>query len=182
MRKAAVRHGDPTTTRGFVIAVTSTIFDNRKQVALSGDEATCGNCKGAWKIYGTGKGMSEKGRDVVVDGDLVLCPCKKNKVLVGSNPGIFLQSSTGSESTSNSCTTASTGSNSRLFTVFDERVCAASTCSLDGYPYCIEMADGRIEFGRLDASGRLPRIETGLIAADFTVYWGEEALSKQTRV
>ncbi|MGF6568309.1 putative Zn-binding protein involved in type VI secretion [Paraburkholderia sp. GAS333] len=90
MRKAAVRHGDPTTTRGFVMAYSSTIHDDGKKVALSSDEATCGNCKGTFKIFGTGKGMSEQGRDVVVEGDLVLCPCKKNRVIAGSNPGIFL--------------------------------------------------------------------------------------------
>ncbi|WP_087644832.1 PAAR domain-containing protein [Caballeronia choica] len=90
MRKAAIRHGDPTTTGGFVIAFTSTIHDDKKKVALSGDEATCGTCKGSFKIVGTGKGMSERGRDVVVDGDLVLCPCGKNRVIVGGNPGIFL--------------------------------------------------------------------------------------------
>jgi hypothetical protein len=93
MRKAAVRHGDPTTTRGFVIAVTSTIYDDGKQVALSGDEATCGTCKGAFKILGTGRGMSEKGRVIVLDGNLVLCPCKRNRVIVGANPGIFLEAS-----------------------------------------------------------------------------------------
>jgi uncharacterized Zn-binding protein involved in type VI secretion len=75
MRKAAVRHGDPTTTGGFVMAFASTIHDNRKKVALSGDEATCGNCKGTYKIFGTG--------------DKVLCPCGKNRVIVGSDPGIF---------------------------------------------------------------------------------------------
>jgi hypothetical protein len=90
MRKAAVRHGDPTTTSGFVVACSSTIHENGRKVALSGDEATCGNCKGAYKIFGTGKGMSEKSRDVVIDGDLVLCPCNKNRVIVGDNPGIFL--------------------------------------------------------------------------------------------
>ncbi|HEY4802150.1 MAG TPA: PAAR domain-containing protein [Paraburkholderia sp.] len=96
MRKAAVRNGDPTTTGGFVIAYSSTIHDNSKKVALSGDHASCGNCKGAYEIFGTGKGMSEKGRNVVVDGDLVMCPCGKNRVIVGSNPGIFLGTSAGS--------------------------------------------------------------------------------------
>jgi uncharacterized Zn-binding protein involved in type VI secretion len=91
MRKAAIRCGDRTTTRGVVFAYSSTIFDDGKQVALSGDEATCGNCDGTFKISGTGKGISEKGRNVVVEGDLVHCPCKKNRVLVGPNPGIFLQ-------------------------------------------------------------------------------------------
>lgn len=92
MRKAAIRHGDPTTTSGTVIAYSSTIYDDGRHVALSGDEATCGNCNGTFKIFGTGKGISEKGRVVVVEGDLVLCPCKANRVLVGGNPGIFLNS------------------------------------------------------------------------------------------
>jgi len=90
MRKAAVRHGDPTTTGGFVMAYSSTIHDDGKKVALSGDEATCGNCKGVFKMFGTGHGMSEMTRVVVVDGDQVLCPCQKNRVLVGDSPGIFL--------------------------------------------------------------------------------------------
>jgi len=96
MRKAAVRHADPTTTGGFVMAYSSTFHDDGKKIALSGDETTCGNCKGAFKIYGTGKGISEKGRDAVLDGDPVLCPCGKNWVIVGKNPGIFLTTDEGS--------------------------------------------------------------------------------------
>ncbi|MFC0402921.1 PAAR domain-containing protein [Paraburkholderia rhizosphaerae] len=90
MRKAAIRNGDPTTTGGFVIAHSSTIHDNNEKIALSGDEATCGNCKGAHKIFGTGKGMSEGTRDVVIDGDRVLCPCGRNRVMVGINPGVWI--------------------------------------------------------------------------------------------
>lgn len=88
-KKAAVRHGDPTTTGGVVLAFLSTISDKGKKVALSGEDATCGNCKGTYKILGTGKGIFEGGRDVVVDGDQVLCPCGKNRVIVGASPGIF---------------------------------------------------------------------------------------------
>ena len=95
MRKAAVRHDDPTTTGGFVMAYSSTFHDDGKKIALSGDEATCGNCQGAFEIYGTGKGISEKGRDAVLHGDSVLCPCGKNRVIVGNNPGIFLTTDEG---------------------------------------------------------------------------------------
>ncbi|MFD1557412.1 PAAR domain-containing protein [Paraburkholderia silviterrae] len=90
MRKAVVRHGDPTTTGGLVVAQSSKRFDNGKIVALDGDEATCGDCSGIFKILGTGKGMDEKNRCAVVEQDLVLCPCGKNRVLVGKNPGIFI--------------------------------------------------------------------------------------------
>ena len=61
MRKAAVRHGDPTTTRGFVMAYSSTIHDDGKRVALSGDEATCGNCKGVFKIFEPARECPKRG-------------------------------------------------------------------------------------------------------------------------
>lgn len=62
---------------------------------------------------------------------------------------------------------------------FDERVRATKEVT-EGLPYYIETADGRMHFGRLDASGKLPRIHTGDEASDYTVYWGDDALSKQT--
>jgi len=98
-RKAVVRDGDPTTTRGLVIAHSSTMFDHGKHVALSGDRASCGICEGHFSIVGTGKGISEGGRNAVVDGDSVSCPCGKNRVMAGSNPSIFLKRQTGCHST-----------------------------------------------------------------------------------
>jgi uncharacterized Zn-binding protein involved in type VI secretion len=179
MRKAAVRHGDPTTTRGFVIAYSSTIHDDGKKVALSGDEATCGNCKGVFKIFGTGQGMSEKGRVVVVDGDQVLCPCKKNRVIAGSNPGIFLNI-TDEAATASSATAAHTSRGlSQRANGFDEQVQpVARGAAVQDYPYYILAGDGRIFSGRVDASGRLPRIDAQS-AGDYTVYWGDDALAKQ---
>jgi hypothetical protein len=110
MRKAAVRDGDATTTGGFVSASSSKLIrDGRKKVALSGDEATCGNCEGSYRIFGTGTGLSEKGRDVVVDDDLVLCPCRKNKVIAGRDARIFLNTSRNSLG-ANSAPVATSGS------------------------------------------------------------------------
>jgi hypothetical protein len=178
MRKAAVRHGDPTTTRGFVTAYSSTIHDGGKKIALSGDEATCGNCKGLFKMFGTGKGISQKARSIVVDGDLVLCPCGKNRVIVGSNPRIFVHTNAGSAVTS-SARAAVTAESSFLPTdMFDEQVRAAASIALDGYPYFVEMVDGRTSAGRVDASGKLPRIVTD-DANEYIVYWGDQALARQ---
>jgi hypothetical protein len=109
MRKAAVRNGDPTTTGGRVIAFESTIYDkNRERVALDGEKATCRNCEGAYGIVGTGKGIINRARNVVVDGDVVLCPCGKNRVLVGSNPGIFLETRAGTERNGNAIVSVAT--------------------------------------------------------------------------
>ncbi|WP_409259141.1 PAAR domain-containing protein [Paraburkholderia sp. WSM4177] len=182
MRRAAVRHGDSTTTRGFVMAFSSSISDNGKKIALSGDEATCGNCKGTFKLFGTGKGMSEKGRHVVLDGDRVLCPCGKNRVIVGSNPRVFIETDDGLAHSQVSAALAAATS-SRTTLVYDEQVRASVVGAvLLGYPYYIETADERIQFGRLDTSGQLPRISSGAIAAEYAVYWGDEALARMVGV
>ncbi len=123
--------------------------------------------------------MSELGRDVVVDGDPVLCPCGKNRVVIGANPGIFLNSSSDPTHATALRTASDTNPNPPIF-AFDERVRAITTgVSIDGYPYCVEMADGRIQTGRLDASGKLPRIDTGETAGSYVVYWGDEALARR---
>ncbi|WP_175965045.1 PAAR domain-containing protein [Burkholderia sp. BCC0322] len=94
--RPAVRDGDRTTTRGRVVAHSSTIFDHGKHVALNGDRATCGNCEGSFSIFGTGKGLFGNGRDAVVDGDLVMCPCGSNRVMAGQDSSIFLAHGLGS--------------------------------------------------------------------------------------
>lgn len=61
---------------------------------------------------------------------------------------------------------------------YDERV-KATEHATEGMPYYIETSDGRVNYGRLDASGRLPRIHTGDNFDDYTIYWGDDALAKQ---
>ncbi|GLQ49831.1 PAAR domain-containing protein [Dyella flava] len=75
------KHGDSTTTGGLVIATLSNLFNHGVRLAIAGDKATCGNCKGAWDIMATGRRMTDHGRAVVLNWDWVLCPCKKNRVL-----------------------------------------------------------------------------------------------------
>ncbi|MGT0195923.1 PAAR domain-containing protein [Burkholderia pyrrocinia] len=89
MSRRAVRNGDPTTTGGVVIAVTSTMFNHGKQVALDGDKATCGNCEGTFPIVGGAQRMIHHGRCVALEGDVVLCPCGQNRLIAGSDSTIF---------------------------------------------------------------------------------------------
>ncbi|RQV17119.1 PAAR domain-containing protein [Burkholderia cenocepacia] len=89
MSRRAARNGDPTTTGGVVIAVTSTMFNHGKQVALDGDKATCGNCEGAFPIVGGAQRMIHHGRCVALEGDAVLCPCGRNRLIAGSDSTIF---------------------------------------------------------------------------------------------
>jgi uncharacterized Zn-binding protein involved in type VI secretion len=179
MRKAAVRDGDPTTTGGRVIGSSTGYTDHGKKLALDGDVATCSNCKGTHRIFGTGKGISDRGRNVVVDGDSVLCPCGRNRAIVGTNPGYFLNSNLGSPSAGNAATAIESASFCLVPGKFDEQVRVAATgAALKDYPYFIKTADGQTSYGRTDVDGNLPRIEAQE-AIDYTVYWGDAALAKQ---
>lgn len=168
MRKAAVRDGDKTTSGGVVIASLSGIYDGRKKVALDGEKATCGNCKGAYQMLGTGKPILNKGRHVVLDGDPVMCPCGKNRVIVGINPRVWIASSR----------TIGGGVASVAIGTYDEQVRATGRGASEEYPYFIETADGRAVSGRLANGGHLPRVHSDA-ANNYTVYWGDDALAKQ---
>ncbi|HEX7937213.1 MAG TPA: PAAR domain-containing protein [Paraburkholderia sp.] len=89
MRIPVVRFGDSTTTGGEVLALIAHIHDKGKKIALHGEHARCGNYEGSWPMYGTGKGMSDRGTRVVLEGDQVLCPCGKNRVIAGHRCGLL---------------------------------------------------------------------------------------------
>ncbi|MEK6345932.1 MAG: PAAR domain-containing protein [Burkholderia sp.] len=95
MNRRAVRDGDPTTTGGIVIAVSSTLKNHGKKVALDGDKATCGNCKGTFPIVGSAHRMIDHGRRLALDGDNVLCPCGRNRLIASSGSMIFYGGSGG---------------------------------------------------------------------------------------
>jgi uncharacterized Zn-binding protein involved in type VI secretion len=171
MRRSIVRHGDPTTTRGFVIALSSTMFDDGKNIALSGDSATCGNCKGTHRIFGTGEGVSEGGRVVVVHGDRVLCPCGKNRVMAFDS-GCHLNSAAEGSRSPSSDTGHAVKSQPRN-PLFDEQIVlldANGNALADTY-YSIRMPDGKLRHGTTDSQGRTARHQTSG-AQDVAVFLG----------
>jgi uncharacterized Zn-binding protein involved in type VI secretion len=156
MRKAVIRQSDPTTTGGFILTASSTIKDDGRKVALSDDEATCGKCDGTFKILGTGNGIKERGRVVVIDGDVVLCPCQRNRVLAGRNPGIFLKRESGSNNVQTAKPVVGVSA-------FDQQVVLRSPTSGDplvGVRYRARSASGQIFEGVTDFIGRTERIKT----------------------
>jgi uncharacterized Zn-binding protein involved in type VI secretion len=82
---AIAKAGDPTTTRGIVLATSPNTRNHGTSIAWHGDKSTCGICQGGpYPIVASGTHMRNKGRAVVVHGDWVLCPCKKNRVIAMS--------------------------------------------------------------------------------------------------
>lgn len=179
MRKALVRNGDPTTTGGVVSAKTSNRSDGGKPIALHGEEATCGNCVGTFKIFGTCTTATYRGRASVFDGDPVLCPCGKNRVIAGSDARCFAESGNSPSVVGHALSVDSDEFKSRMDYINDEQVrVAVPGVALDGYPYLVEAADGRYFSGRVGKDGLLPRVATDGVD-EYTVHWGDSALSKK---
>jgi uncharacterized Zn-binding protein involved in type VI secretion len=160
VRKALVGQGSPTTTGGVVIGGSAThMMDRGKPFALYGDEATCGKCRGTFKIIGTATRRTYRGRAGVVEGDLVLCPCGQNRVMASPNPGCFYwpdeDSGAGATSTSQAAN-ASSATYDEQYVLRD----GATGQPLAGASYQISSSSGHVWRGLTDGWGRTQRLTT----------------------
>ncbi|RBJ74672.1 PAAR domain-containing protein, partial [Pseudomonas sp. MWU12-2534b] len=90
MSKRVIRVGDMTTTGGIVVEGTSSIVVSDRLAALNGDRATCGNCEGMFPIAGSAVSVISSNRCVAVEGDPVLCPCGKNRLIADADCTFFI--------------------------------------------------------------------------------------------
>lgn len=163
MSRRAVRNGDTTTTGGIVIAVTSTMSNHGKQVALDGDKATCGNCEGTFRIAGSAQRMIHRGRCVALEGDAVLCPCGQNRLVAGSDSSIFYGGK-GGHNAANPFVTRSAYAPTRHAPgsdIHDEQYVlrdAESGRPLASVRYRIRLSSGKIFTGVTDETGHTQRV------------------------
>jgi hypothetical protein len=155
-----------------------------RNMVFIGDEGYCAKCSSTGSIT-YGAAISERrrmvdlvngGRLQAVGGDIVLCKCSVAPRIVAVYGVRFTIQDDGGARVATGNQTASTGNVSPA--AYDEQVKVTGRGASDGYPYCIETGDGRVESGRLDATGVLPRIYTDN-ADTYTILWGEEALSHE---
>ncbi len=159
-------------------------FFHGHQPALIGGEAYCEACKSVGIIAKSGgpRRMLFMG-EIALDGDLVFCRCPTPPHIRATQAGeAWYEDMAESEGVVASSRAVGGGVASVVQGAFDEQVSAVGRGASDGYPYYIEAADGRIYSGRLAADGRLPRIDTGASAGEYSLYWGDEALAKQDGV
>jgi hypothetical protein len=155
-----------------------------RNMVFIGDEGYCAKCGSTGSIT-YGAGVSERkrmvdlvngGRLQAVGGDIVLCKCSAPSRIIAVHGRRFTiqdddgeRSATGTQKTNTSNVSPAT---------YDEQVKAIGRGASEGYPYWIGTADGRIESGRLDSSGVLPRIYTDN-AETYSIHWGDEALANE---
>ncbi|WP_081334230.1 PAAR domain-containing protein [Burkholderia diffusa] len=155
------------------------------QAALIGGSAFCTACQSTGIIAKAGGPYRLRFQgEVALDRDIVLCGCSTPPSIIAVLAGdawcndrlkalgevVLSRTATGSVA-------------SFRKGAFDEQIeVKTRTNAADGpvgYPYYIETADGGIHSGVLDASGKLPRVNTGDGSEDYTVYWGDEAIAKK---
>lgn len=159
MRRALIREGDPTTTGGVVVTASADGMtdEDGKTFALFGDEATCGKCKGTFRIRGTATRRCYDGRAGVVAGDLVLCPCGQNRVMASPNAGCFYEDceDTGDISRVENVVPSSAA-------VYDEQILLIDRMTgqpLTDFPYRFRNENGTLE-GLIGRDGHTIRVHT----------------------
>jgi hypothetical protein len=145
-----------------------------------GHTAWCGVCQTVGPIVARAgipdllRGYDERLRAFeAVGGDVVICKCERHPCVIAC----YGRSVTYVDETCDS--TVDPYPVPESSGTYDQQVAASAPhVSVHGYPYLIEMMDGKTTCGRVDTSGCLPRIYT----ADndvYSIHWGEEALSHQ---
>lgn len=151
MFERLVAGGDRTTTGGYVLEGRGTTYNEKgKPYARKEDLATCGNCKGAFRIYGTASEWIDGGLPLVKDRDRVLCPCGNNFVLAAGTSTSFY-----SKGSSVGRTTITPRPTSRV--MYDQHFMLTNERTgkpLVDVPYRITTEDGGALEGRTDSQGR----------------------------
>jgi hypothetical protein len=166
MQENLVAEGDLTSTGGRVMRATSAQYDEDRPLALDGDFATCGNCKGEWRILGSVSDWTEDGKSMVKNLDRVNCPCGKNRVYARPKAGYWVSDE------SSLAAGRAIASYAVDRTAYDQSFLLRDQKSgrpLAGVPYRIVTADGASTEHRTDSSGRTVRI-SGAQADSLTLH------------
>lgn len=152
MSDRLVADGDRTSTGGVVFAYSDFLNEEGKAYARKENKATCGNCQGAWPIYGTASDWMDDGEPYVKDGDRVLCPCGKNFVFAAGSSNAFYSPSKGD---ARAAPAPKSLTYDQQYTLRDS----------DGHPlanlrYRVRIGENVVASGVTDAEGRIQRVTT----------------------
>jgi uncharacterized Zn-binding protein involved in type VI secretion len=188
--------GDQTDHGGQVVEGSPTTTTGGKSIARVGDKVTCAeHGHGPTTIVTGDETMLIDSKPAARHGDK--CACGATLIATqfvstaggsggatSSAGGTGAPSSSGSAGSSSTASAvaaapiAATASAAQAAFTYDEQVqllCPQGQDLPVGMPYCIVPPTGDLIFGRVDASGLLPRVTTSQ-ASEYHVLWGDEAL------
>lgn len=191
-----IRMGDPTSHGGKVLEGSITDICHGKPISFIGHKVSCPKCKGIFPIIEGVQTTTFYGKGVAVAGMKTAC----GATLIATQFTDTVEWSTGAAGSSTAAAAkkraapaagaATTGASAFESggthakaadhvtgqDLYDEQPQLPVRVA-DGVPYLIITPDGQKLSGKVDASGKLPRISTDG-EADYAVYWGDEALAR----
>jgi hypothetical protein len=155
-----------------------------RPMVFLGHKAWCDRCKSVGEIVAAARCADNLrtfdatiGRYQAVGNDKVIgkCPSPRRIIPVYGRSWMLIDDS---GSISNAASGVPSPTSSLVPARFDEPANSiAHGAALEGYPYFAETANGHTSYGRTDANGNSPRIETRGDES-FTVHWGDDALAR----
>lgn len=185
-RRYHIRAGATTTAGGIVRASSHFCIVNGAPSARESDSVDCPACGSQGFIKCVMPRLSQKfqGKQYALSDDLCICKCNPPPKLIADQNfkcQVFaLASVETAEEAAVRAANAATAVATALRTTYDERPRLIAP-PIDGMPYFIETQDGRTFSGRVGSDGLLPRVDTH-DEAEYSVYWGDEALAQMKEV
>lgn len=187
-----IRKGDSTSHGGTVLEGSLTSICLGQPISFIGHKVHCPKCRGDFPIVEGVMTATLYGKSIAVAGMKTSC----GATLIASQFTATVEWSNGASSAAKQSSTALTLAAATQLApgalppfMLDNALATQETANkfdeqpqlrddaIKGVPYLIETRDGRKLSGRVNADGKLPRIET-YGAEEYIVYWGDEALAK----
>ncbi|WNC93394.1 hypothetical protein RI103_21550 [Paraburkholderia sp. FT54] len=160
MRIPVVIFGDPATTGGKVLALRANLHDKGKKIALRGDHATSGNCKGSWPRFDTGEGMSDHETQVVSKAIECYARVARIEFFAGQDVGCFIHEDANASSAAR---TADSSREPARATQYDEQFTLLDHAHgpRPNARYRIVTSRGRVVAGTTNSLSKTKRTTTG---------------------
>jgi uncharacterized Zn-binding protein involved in type VI secretion len=167
-----IRLGAKTTAGGAVKTASSLCSLDGVGFALEGDKVDCSACGTEGFIQCIQPRLPDRfnGVEYALSGDLCICNCRPA-------PKLIADQSAKSQTFLFADEDLTRGEDLATGPAYDEQPRLVAP-PIEGLPYCVETADGRIFSGRTGRDGLLPRVATEG-EGEYHVYWGDEALHRQ---
>lgn len=161
-----LKHGDPTSSGGNLIATRSNFIHHGVSIGLEGDTATCPACNSSGPVFNDcNPRWDAHGKQVLVNGALVYCKCPKHPFVLNTQYDLSVEIDRTEIKTNQAKSTLFTSDNhfSNTPTKHDEQVLFIDRTTgqpLADFPYRIIGQDGILAEGRTDADGNTIRVST----------------------
>jgi len=170
-----LRHGDPTSTGGYLIAIRSDFLHHGVAIGIEGDAATCPACKSSGPVLNNCKpNYGYNGTQVLVSGARVCCKCAQSPVVINTQTDSSVEVERCSRGPMSYASSMPSATDKGAFAIdHNDRYMLLDSESQEPIrkaAYAIRRMNGELEFGITDAAGCTHLLASVAKAEDVEVY------------